>query len=221
MQKLLITQHSSTMADHLQRELREDWHITVCTDSRPVVDLMQYMRPEAMILDLNLSPKDGIAVLEEGQQFLPPAIIATSNYVDDEIIEKLESLGVGALARIPFRAEHIKKLLQDLSEKYPVQQKNIIWHLHALGVNPKLKGYRCLIAAISLIAIDPNMLMKEVYIEVAKLCEIDEVRCVERVIRTAVDKAWKIRVAKIWGDYFPTDKRPSNKEFIVRIAEKI
>lgn len=109
MRKLLIAQHSKSFADYLRQELQESWNVQTCIGSRPVIDAMQYMQPEAMILDLNLDPKDGITILKEGQSLLPQTIIATSNYVDNEIIDKLESLGVRALVRFPFRVRYIKK----------------------------------------------------------------------------------------------------------------
>lgn len=38
--------------------------------------------------------------------------------------------------------------------------------LRSLGVEPKLKGYRCLMYAINLVAVDPWLLMKEIYPDV-------------------------------------------------------
>ena len=97
MQNLLVAQHSTTMVDHLQRALEDDGEIHIRLDSYPIIDMMQYLRPEAMVLDLNLSPKNGIAILEEGQPFLPSVIVATSNYVDDQVVEKMAQLGKGCL----------------------------------------------------------------------------------------------------------------------------
>lgn len=221
MRKLLVAQHSETMADHLQRALQDEWEVHVCIDSYPVIDMLQYMRPEAMVLDLNLGPKDGITVLEEGRSFLPPVIVATSNYVDDQISEKVEQLGVGVLVRIPFRTEYIKEQLNHLARNCTECLHEAAWHLRLLGINPKLSGYFCLLAGIQILASNPHLLLKEVYPVVAGLCELNDVRCVERVIRTAIHNAWIRRNVLIWGQYFPTDKRPSNKEFMIRIAEEV
>lgn len=226
MRKLLIAQHSSTMADHLQRELQGDWNITVCTDSRPVVDMMQYMRPEAMILDLNLAPKDGIAVLEEGKPYLPPIIVATSNYIDDQVIETVERLGVGALVRIPFRMEYIREQLDHLVKNCTECLHGAAWHLRLLGIKSKYSGYFCLLGGIQILASNPYLRLNEVYSTVAGLCELNDARCVERVIRTAIRAAWAQRNVSIWSQYFPVNDqgdvdRPSNKEFMTRIAEEI
>lgn len=221
MRKLLIAQHSETIANHLQRSLQDEWEVHICVDSYPVVDMMQYMRPEAMILDLNLQPKNGVTVLEEGQPFLPPAVLATTNYYDDELIETVHRLGVGAVVRIPFRTTYIREELDRLMSTCRERLHGVAWHLRALGVNQKLAGYRCLIVGIQLIAEDPGLLMKEVYADVGRLCSIDDIRRVERVIRTAVENAHENRNAETWKLYFNTDKRPSNKEFMMRIAEEL
>lgn len=226
MRKLLIAQHSKTIANQLQHALQDEWEIHVCIDSYPVIDIMQYMRPEAMVLDLNLEPKDGISVLEEGQPFLPPIIVATSNYIDDHVTETVEQLGVGALVRIPFRTGYIKEQLDHIARNHAECWHEAAWHLRLLGINPKLSGYFCLIAGIQMLANNPHLLLKEVYPVVAGLCELNDVRCVERAIRTAIHNAWVRRNVLIWEQYFPATgqgnkSKPTNKEFMIRIAEEL
>ena len=226
MRKLLIAQHSETIADQLQHALQDEWEVHVCIDSYPVIDMMQYMRPEAMVLDLNLEPKDGIAVLEEAQSFLPPIVVATSNYVDDHVAETVEQLGAGALVRIPFRTEYIKEQLDHLARNCTECLHEAAWHLRLLGINPKLSGYFCLLAGIQILASNPHLLLKEVYPVVAGLCEQNDVRCVERSNRTAIHNAWMKRNVAIWSRYFPINDqgdvdKPSNKEFMMRIAEEL
>ncbi len=226
MRKLLIAQHSETIVDHLQRTLHDEWEIHVCVDSYPVIDMIQYIRPEAMILDLNLGPKDGIQILKEGQSFLPPLIVATSNYVDDEILEAVEKLGVGALVRVPFRTEYIKEQLNHLVRNCKECLHTTAWHLRLLGFKSKFSGYFCLLAGIQLLASNPHLLLKEVYWTVAGLCELNDARCSEHVIRTAINDAWMNRQVSIWSRYFPVNDqgdidKPTNKEFMTRIAEEI
>ena len=55
------------------------------------------------------------------------------------------------------------------------------------------------------------------------LCSVEQV---ERAIRTAIQRAWNQRDEQIWKLYFVTMpdgsvKRPSNSEFISRLAEQI
>lgn len=104
--------------------------------------------------------------------------------------------------------------------------KRVSQILRVLGVEPKLAGYRCLVYSINMVAGDPWLLMKEVYPVIAKQCRVNDYRCVERTIRSAIQKAWKNRDDAVWSQYFPRNKageiiRPTNKEFIARIAEEL
>lgn len=223
MQKVLIAEHSESLATSLEKTLQTEWEVHICTNSYPMIDLLQYLQPEALVLDLNLQPKDGLSLLTEASSFLPPAIVATTNIVNEQIAEEAKLRGVGCLVRIPCSTEYVKDQLSSLCPKIP---KDIVWHLHLLSFNPKLAGYHCLVAAISTLANNPTFLIKQVYPVVAALCGYDDIRNVERVIRSAITSAWKKRDRKIWASYFPLNKKgdvdkPSNKYFIARIAEEI
>lgn len=98
--------------------------------------------------------------------------------------------------------------------------------LHKLELNVKLTGYRCLICAIPMVADNPSVLLKEIYPDIAKQCCLSDYRCVERTIRSAIWKAWENRDDAVWSQYFPRNKageiiRPTNKEFIARLAEEL
>lgn len=104
--------------------------------------------------------------------------------------------------------------------------KRVSQILRVLGVEPKLAGYRCLIHAIPMVADDPSVLLKEIYPDIAKQCYLNDYRCVERTIRSAIWKAWENRDDAVWSQYFPRNKtgeiiRPTNKEFIARLAEEL
>ena len=80
--------------------------------------------------------------------------------------------------------------------------------------------------AINLVAVDPWLLMKEIYPDVGVVCCLNDYRCVERTIRSAIRKAWDNRDDAVWSQYFPRNKagesiRPTNKEFIARLAEEL
>ena len=92
-------------------------------------------------------------------------------------------------------------------------------HLRVLGINPKLTGYRCVVLAIMLYAENPNLMMKQINPDVARICGLADGDCVERNIRSALANAWKRRNPEIWNCYFPAyEKCPTNKEFITAIA---
>lgn len=214
MRKLLIAQHSETTINSLTKALEKEWDIHATMDSYPVVDMLQYIKPEGMVIDLTLTPKNGLDVLDKAKQFLPPAVIATTDIINEYIQGEAERLGVGCLVRIPFRTEYIKECLEKLCSDYPEEPRDIVWLLHALSFSPKLTGYRCLITAVTVFANNPPLLLKEIYPTVAKLCGLNDARCVERVIRTAIHDAWRRRDISVWKKYFPEDTCPSNKLFI-------
>ena len=226
MRKLLIAQHSEALINSLKNILQEEWELHICTDSYPVVDMLQYIKPEAMVLDLNLQPKDGLTILKECQPITPPVVLATTNLLTPSISATAESLGVGCLIRIPFYPDYVKEQLDKMYKALPMQLHEVAWHLHFLGLNPKLSGYRCLLALIPLYKENPNLLLKEVYPIVARLCDLGDVRNVDRTVRTVIHSGWKKRQIAAWSLYFPVNEqgdidRPSIKAFIKTLAEKI
>lgn len=62
MRKLLIAEHSNARIDALSKVLQQDWEIHTCVDSYPVIDTLRYIKPEAMIINLNIGPKDGASI---------------------------------------------------------------------------------------------------------------------------------------------------------------
>jgi len=115
---------------------------------------------------------------------------------------------------------------EDLSRVFGHQPRDTAWHLHRLGFNPKFYGYRCLLVAIPLLASNPTMLMKEIYLEIVKQCNYRDSRSMERAIRTVIQDAWERHDPKIWSQYFQYNQegdieKPTVKQFIYRLAEEI
>lgn len=97
-----------------------------------------------------------------------------------------------------------------------------------LNVSTHYDGWRYSIEAITLFSEDPQQrITKEIYPLVARRCGLPgRAGQVERGMRTVIDAAWKNRDDEIWKRYFPVAsdgkiKRPSNAEFISRIAEAL
>lgn len=93
-----------------------------------------------------------------------------------------------------------------------------------LGLQPNSDGFGHLRKAIYEKYCNPDQRVSAVYLTVGKLNNADpDSNQVEQAIRTAIDAAWKNRDDEIWGLFFHKDKngrikRPSNSEFIARIA---
>lgn len=223
MQKVVIAEHSDVLLESLEKALQTEWEVHTFTDSYPVIDTMKYLNPEALILDLNLAPKDGLTILEELFPDLPPVILALTNFTSPYIEAAAESLGVGYMMRIPCKIDEVKRRLSDMYEFYQKSPDAIAKHLRILNLNNKLAGYRCLLATINFLKNNPNLMLKEVYPDVAKLCSLNDSRCVERDIRVAIHTAWENRDSTVWKKYFPNcDKKcPTNREFITCVIEKL
>ena len=220
MPKLLIADQSEIRSNSLKAALEGKWEIHTCIDSYPVIDTMKYINPDAMIINLNIGPQNGLSVLKESFPELPPVILALTNFVSPYVAQTAESLGISMLMQIPCSTIHLQEQLEDLYQAYLEGPALIKRHLQKLGIDPTLTGYRCLLAAIPLFQANPNLMIKEVFPEVAKLCNLTDRRNVEHCIRTAIRNAWKHRDPKVWDYYFPDQtRRPSNKIFILRIAQ--
>lgn len=220
MPKLLIADHSELRSNLLKEALDTNWEIYVCADSYPVIDTMKYIHPDAMIINLNIGPQNGLSVLKEGFPELPPVILALTNFVSPYVAQTAESLGVSMLMQIPCSTRHLREQLDDMYQAYLEGPALIKRHLQKLGIDPTLTGYRCLLAAIPFFHTNPNLMIKEVYPEVAKICSLTDKENVEHCIRTAISNGWEHRDPEVWEYYFPNcSKRPSSKKFILRIAQ--
>lgn len=222
MPKLLIADHSEIRSDSLKEALDTNWEIHICADSYPVIDTMKYINPDALIIDLNIEPQNGLSILEEGFPDLPPVILALTSFKSPYIADTAESLGVGDLIQTPCETDLIKARLLDMYQAHLSKPSLLTRHIASLGINSNLAGYRCLVAAAPFLKVNPSYMLKEIYPEVAKLCCLNDWRCVEHAIRTAIRDAWERRNPAVWAYYFPHHTNcPSNKAFLSRISQLI
>lgn len=227
MQKLLIAESSDVMTESLTDLLAEQWEIHTCSNGYAATDMIKYLQPDAMIVDLNLSKKDGLAVMEGCFPELPPVIIATTSFTSPYIEKQAESLGVGYLQRIPCHPGVIANRLTDMIDLYNNPNRSVVRHLDLLGLNAALDGYRYLLVAIPLCSENADIrLHKELYPAVRELCNATSDECVEHSIRSAIKAAWKRKNTAVWSRYFPSNQKgdlrcPSNSTFIAKIAAKL
>ena len=227
MRKLLIAESSNSLSSALENALQEQWSLQICSDGYTAIDTLQFFTPDAMIIDLNLAQKDGLSVLEECFPVLPPVILALTNLNSTYISRTAESLGVGYMFLLPCPIKQIKERLSDMVAAQETPPNLLLRHLKALQINPGYSGYKCLQIAIPLFKQDSEQLLqKEIYPKVAQECELNDDRCVERVIRYALQKAWEKRNVRIWSHYFPQDETgdvpfPGNYDFIKCLSKMI
>lgn len=106
-----------------------------------------------------------------------------------------------------------------------MNMQNVYNLLSSVGVPANVHGRQYLVKAVDIIMNDDEAafaMTKRVYMQVADDYSISH-KQVENSMRTAIERAWKIgrcdRHESIFGYSRLIGKRPSNSEFILRIAE--
>lgn len=226
MKKLLIAEHSQVMVEELYAALQEQWEIYSCDDGIKALELLRNLQPDAMIIDLGMPKKSGLEVLAESFPDLPPFIVALSASISPFITEYAARWGVDFLFQIPFNMDLLLDCMGSVPQIRTVAANRTAQHLRVLGVSAGRSGYYCLMLAVPFQQEDFSQhLHKEVYCRVAS-CLRTDARAVERAIRTAIQHAYTHRNPDIWTQYFPVNNYgevecPSNKEFIVTLAQRI
>lgn len=228
MLRLLIAESSEIFANALADTFRKEFDIRVCTDGRTALDLLLDFQPDALILNLNLSQKDGITVLREAA-CLPPVILATCTLPTPYSQKAAVELGVKHILNTP-TVNAVSVCLMDMLRQdaaQPDPQAVAALHLHILNFKPCHNGYAQLCTAIPLFAANPRQKLSiELYPTVAARLGSADGRNVERSIRKAICAAWKKKDKTVWAKYFPPGSNgriscPSNKVFITCLAEKL
>lgn len=229
MQKLMIIDGSARFVAALEDALADEFYIIGCCDPEIATDMMQRTCPDILVINLSLPHKDGITILQQSS-FRPPIILAITGYVSNYIVHRLGELGVTYTMLMPSLSSlclRIRDLAQHgATQPDPADPHSITaHHLHLLNIPTHRDGYRQLLAAIPLYTKNPHQLMtKELYPQVAKLCGCRDGRAVEHSIRKAVHAAWEHGDPAVWQKFFSPGPRgtipcPSNKAFISRLAE--
>lgn len=227
LRKLLIAENSEAFRYALEKTFENEFEIRTCQDGRAALELLSTYRPDALILNLMLSYKDGLTVLQEAD-CLPPVILGITHFMNDYIAQRAIELGVGYLLITPCLSAVRARLMDLLEKSRPLQKKEdpsnqAATYLRRLKFPTHLDGYQQLCVGIPLFAADPaQRLTKELYPAIAASCGNKDHRVVEHSIRSVIKASWKNRDAAVWEQYFPgIEGCPSNKVFIARFAELI
>lgn len=229
MQKLLIADSSDIFISALETALKGQFQIITCADGNTLKELLVREQPDILILNLLLPYVDGLTVLKTSP-FRPPLIMAITMHLSAYVQHSVIELGIDYTMICPSVGAVVQRL-QDLQREYSPPaahmepEEQAVHHLHLLGFQTHLDGYRQLRLALPIFARNPQQLLtKELYPAVAKICGCKDGRNVEHSIRKAIQAAWRHRDHAIWRKYFADGVRgavpcPSNKEFICRLAE--
>lgn len=234
MPKLLIADAVEEFRQALADQMRSAYRIRVCKEGQETLEMLLAFRPDIVVLDMMLPGLDGVTILEEVHRAgFWPTVLATTKLPSDYVVRSAERLQVSYLMVKPCRVKAAADRIRDMTEQLkapavtrPDPLTEISNVLLLLNFSPKLQGYNYLREAVLEYMNRPGQsVTKELYPMVGKIFKASGTQ-VERSVRTAIEKAWNCRDERIWRLYFPPNgkdvpKRPTNREFITVVADRI
>lgn len=234
MLKLMIADTAEELRQELETLFREQCVVRSCADGETALELLRQFVPDILVLDLMLPKTDGLCVLQQLRQWqMPTMVLAQTPINSPYIMAQLQQLAVDYVMMSPCRISALQLQIQDFLNRLqdePPQPRNedllVTAVLIKMGFSTKLGGYDYLADAIPLYAKDPSQaITKELYVSVGQI-HGKEAGLIERSIRSAIDKAWRVGDPEIWGKFFRrlpdgTVERPSNGHFIARVAQML
>ena len=226
MGKLLIAVRSDILADSIARAIPSGWDIGICCDGKAALDALLTQKPDALVLDLRLPYKSGLAVLEECFPMLPPAVLLLTDLPSEYLSKSIHSFGISFAIQLPSPGRTIAERIVDIASAIQTPPTILTRHLNKLGLCPSHDGYSYLHPIIEAAKKNPtSRLHKELYAIVTERWGVQDPRTIERSIRSAIKYAWERREVAVWSYYFPPekygDKPPCNRAFITRLAGMI
>ncbi|MBQ7330681.1 MAG: response regulator [Oscillospiraceae bacterium] len=228
MRKLLIAESSQENADVLAAEFGKEYEISTFRDGQALLKYLRQNSPEILILDLSLPVVDGLEVLKQTQDCLPPVILAIASFPSDYVIGKAFSLGVGHVVVRTCSIRAIREPLEELvwmaehpDHRRKSPQRLTLRHLEILGLTPGSEGFHQIRTGIPMLVQDPAMALgKELYPQICQRLGSGDSRTAEHNIRKCVHDAWVKGDRELWVSYFPEcqEKAPTNREFLCRLA---
>lgn len=196
---------------------------------------MSKNRPDILVTDLLLPGLDGLSMLRrlKGEGAMPRTLILSA-FISEATADTASRLGVDDYLPKPCNPATLIRRIREIVNSAPSHPRLINYELtirEALmrfGVNSHLNGFGYLLEGIYRVLEDRNSLhgvTKVLYPDLAKHFGTTP-HCIERSIRSAVDKAWKAGSAEsrraYFGDLFDAFTRsPTNIRFITAIADFI
>jgi len=234
MLKLLIVDGSEDFRIALADALKGMYIIKTCDDGESALEIARSFGPDLLILDLMISGVDGLSLVQMITEIRgKPMVLATTRFRSPYVMDAATRIGIDYMVIKPCSIQAVTARLEDLAvsrnreeQARPDPGVMISNVLMSLGVATHISGYQYLREAIPLFAENPRQaITKELYPAVGKRCNASGDQ-VERSMRTAIEGAWSRRDELIWKLYFTplpdgSIRKPSNSEFISRLADKL
>lgn len=111
MHKVLIIMEQDCLRDALQKELQQNFEVSVCGNAEDGAVLLKN-RPDILVTDLFLSGANGLTFLMQNKPHLPPMIVVLSVLTSPEILRQLADLGVTSVIRKPCTVQSVTSALK-------------------------------------------------------------------------------------------------------------
>lgn len=232
MVKLLIAEAGEAFSTALADTLSSRYQISRCSSGEETLCILEREEPDILVINLALPHGDGLYVLRN-MVHRPPLILALTTVATDYILQATKDAGAEYVIMLPCTVKCVVKHLDEMQAlakqggRQRDPQRITEAYLNELGLASHRSGFTQLRVGVPLFAQDERQLMKkELYPAIAKLCGNDNPEQVEHTIRESIKEAWENRGRNqkeaIWKEYFPgKEKAPSNKAFIAVLAQKL
>lgn len=232
MQKILIADNSPDFCGTLAEVLIPSYNILTCADGQTAKELLSRIKPDVMIFDAMIPGFDVLSdFCSAMEESFRPALLATSRYFNDPLLERMAAMGVSHAMVKPCDMDMLVAKVNELSGRpqprniTQIKQAIVTKHIARLGLSPQHDGYKFLTIGVPHYAENTSQrLEKELYAWICDQTGHEDTRQIERSIRKAVEAAWENLDEDIWREYFPvgkdgTIKRPPNHKFLLRMAQ--
>lgn len=225
--RLLLTDESIDVLNHLAKAMGDFFEICTCNDGYNLMEYVETFRPQLMVLDLAMPEYDALAFLT-AIRHKKIQVIATNYYISDYLSQRLLELDVRWLICKPYLANVVAGRLLEMAleiEAPPDKQLRNTVHkmLMELGINMSRNVFRLLTEGIIFAVLNPNCaLLDELYPYVAQRCDTSATS-VEVTMRRGIEIAYKFRRPYSWKCVFGQDlnRTPTNGQFIKHLANLI
>lgn len=231
MKHLLLVEPSEVFRSALVHLLDKKYRLTACGNGETALELLRELRPDILLIDLELPGLEGLEVLRLGSGHMPQIILALTGFISPYVQQRAKDLGISYIMRTPCRADAVAFRVTDLVHWYssphpamPDPQAITAAHLQRLSFPIARDGTNQLRVGIPLFAQDPGQrLGKELYASICELLGAGTPQTVEHSIRVAIEAAYAEGSQAVWAEYFPPDGSgnvpcPTNRVFITRLA---
>lgn len=207
--------------EELINKQKDMYVVGIARNGLEAIELVKEVEPDIMLLDIIIPEFDGLEVLRRLQRLKPKVMVISSLY-KDSITRQAFNLGADSYIAKPIDFENTLEKLRALIYKDDNRkvEKKISELLVNMDLPVYLSGYKYIKEAIKIIiegkTIDVNMNM--IYETVSKKFETTSNR-VKNNIRHVIEHKWYIGADDSINMMF--QEKPSPKEFLTQVAEKI